>query len=86
MNRSHGKMHPARRASLIAALKAHAEVEEQARLDKYVQVAEASAAGMTVREIAEVFGIGSGTATRWKAAGESEQERRSAAETGDGAA
>lgn len=67
---------PERRQALAAELRMHQQLEDRATLDKYVHVSRAVDAGMTVRDIAEVFGIGSATATRWKAAGDRERERR----------
>jgi transposase len=51
-------------------------LEDRAALDKYVHVSRCFDAGMSVREIADVYGVSSSTATRWKDAGERERERR----------
>lgn len=67
---------PVRREAMIRELRIFGERERQAELDKLVYVAMAYHAGMTVRDIAEVFGVTSSTATRWKEAGERERRRR----------
>jgi hypothetical protein len=67
---------PERRQAIVDELRFHAQLEERARLDKYVRVSFAYDAGMTVRDLAAVFGISSGQATQWKAWGEQERTRR----------
>jgi hypothetical protein len=67
---------PERRRAIEDELRFHQQLEERARLDKYVRVSFAYDAGMTVRNLAAVFGISSGQATQWKAWGEQERERR----------
>jgi transposase len=74
--RAKPELTPERRQALEAELRLYAELEHRATLDKYVHVSRAFDAGMTVREIADVYGIGSGTATRWKEAGERERSHR----------
>jgi DNA invertase Pin-like site-specific DNA recombinase len=74
--RSTPDLSPARRQTLVAELRMHGELEDRASLDKYVHVSRAFDAGMTVRDIADVYGVSSSTATRWKEAGERERERR----------
>jgi transposase len=69
-------MTEARRRKLVGELRLYAELEEQATLDKYVHVALANAAGMSLRAIAEVYDVSRDTAQRWKDAGERERERR----------
>jgi len=66
------------RAALVAGLRALAEHERRATLDKYVMVANAYDAGMTVLEIATLFDVSGNTAHRWKDAGTLERERRAA--------
>jgi transposase len=70
-----------RRQALEAELRLYAEMEQRAALDKYVHVSRAFDAGMSVREIAEVYGIGHATAARWKDAGEREREKRRSGDT-----
>jgi transposase len=65
-----------RRLRLVAELRIHAQVEEQARLNKCVHISMAYDAGMTLAAIAEVYNISRDTAQRWKAEGERERERR----------
>lgn len=73
---------PERREAIAAELRFHAQLEERAKLDKYVRVSFAFDAGMTVRDIGAVFGISSATATHWKAWGEQERARRRLEDTG----
>lgn len=70
------KLTSARRAALETELRLLQLLEERAKLDKYVHVSMAFDAGMTVRDLADVFGTSSSTATTWKAQGEQERERR----------
>lgn len=69
------KLTPERREALRAELRLFEQLEQRATMDKYVHVAMANAAGMTLREIAEVYDISPDTAQRWKDAGERERER-----------
>ena len=69
---------PAARAGFEAELRLLAELEQRATLDKYVKVSEAYDAGMTVRDIGEVYAISADTATRWKDYGAIERARRAA--------
>ena len=71
---------PERRQAMESELRFLQELEDRAAMDKYVHVSRAFHAGMTVREIAVVFGVSSSTATRWKEAGEYERERRRSGE------
>jgi hypothetical protein len=70
------KLSPERRRVIEAELLFHQQLEERAALDKYVRVSFAYDSGMTVREIGAVFGVTSGTASRWKDWGEQERARR----------
>jgi transposase len=70
---------PEMRAILERDLAAAGERERQAALDKYVLVAAAYEAGMTVRDIAAVYDASSATATRWKQLGVKERARRQGA-------
>lgn len=67
---------PDRRQAIVDELRFHAQLEERAKLDKYVRVSFAYDSGMTVRDLAAVFGVSSATATQWKAWGEQERARR----------
>lgn len=67
---------PERRQALEAELRLLAELEARATMDKYVHVSRAYDAGMTTRDLGEIFEVASGTASRWKDAGERERERR----------
>lgn len=67
---------PEGRAMFERDLAAAVERERQASLDKYVLAAVAYRAGMTVRDLAAIFGVSSSTATEWKALGEEELRRR----------
>jgi hypothetical protein len=67
---------PERRQAMVDELRFHQQLEDRARLDKYVRASFAYDAGMTVRDLAAAFGITSGQATKWKAWGEQERERR----------
>lgn len=66
----------ARKRKLVAELAMLADLEAQATLDKHVHVAMAYEAGMTLREIAEVYRISPDTARAWKDTGERERSRR----------
>lgn len=79
--RAKPELTPERRQALAAELRMYEQLEQRATLDKYVHVSRCFDAGMTVRDIAEVYGIGSGTATRWKDAGERERDRRRSGDT-----
>jgi hypothetical protein len=67
---------PARRSALEAELIIFGELEEKAFLEKCVRVFFAYEIGMTVREIAAVYGVGVATVARWKELGERERARR----------
>lgn len=67
---------PERRQALEAELRLLADLESRATMDKYVHVSRAYDAGMTTRDLAQVFDVTSGTASRWKDAGERERQRR----------
>ncbi|MGN6126740.1 MAG: helix-turn-helix domain-containing protein [Humibacter sp.] len=67
---------PERRQAIADELRFHAQLEERAKLDKYVRASFAYDAGMTVRDLAAVFGISSAQAAQWKDWGEQERERR----------
>lgn len=82
--RARPALSPERRQAMIRELLIFAERERQAELDKLVYVSMAYDAGMTTREIADVYDIGSGTATRWKDAGERERQRRQRGEPAGG--
>jgi hypothetical protein len=73
---------PERRAALIDELRFHQQLEDRARLDKYVRASWAYDAGMTVRDLAAAFGITSGQATKWKAWGEQERARHRSEDPG----
>lgn len=72
---------PERRKALEVELRLLAALEARAALDKYVHVSRSFDAGMTVRDIADVYGVSSSTATRWKEAGEHERKRRRAGDS-----
>lgn len=74
--RSRPPLTTAAKRKLVMELAMLGELKEQAVLDIYVHVSRAYDAGMTVREIADVYGVTPTTATRWKDAGERERERR----------
>lgn len=65
-----------RRAALAAELTMYGQREERARLDKYVHVSRAFDAGMTLRDIAAVYCVSSGSIATWKELGEKERDRR----------
>jgi hypothetical protein len=73
---------PERRAALIDELRFLQQLEDRARLDKYVHTSRAYDAGMTVRDLAAASGITSGQATKWKAWGEQERARRRSEDPG----
>jgi hypothetical protein len=72
---------PERRQALEAELRLLADLESRATMDKYVHVSRAYDAGMTTRDLAQVFDVTSGTASRWKDAGERERQRRKAGDS-----
>lgn len=74
--RAKPELSPERREAMIRDLLMWAERERQAQLDKYNYVYMAVEAGMTTREIAEVYDVTSDTVSRWRRAGERERERR----------
>jgi transposase len=82
--RSTPDLPPSRRQALVAELRMHGELEARAALDKYVHVSRAFDAGMTVRDIADVYGVSSSTTTRWKVWGEQERARRRQGDTEPG--
>lgn len=65
-----------RRQALVAELRLFGSMEERAAMDKYVHIAMASEAGMSLRDIAEVYAVSQETARTWKAKGEQERARR----------
>lgn len=67
---------PGEHAALTAGLRALGEYERRAMLDKYVAIADAYDAGMTVEAIGAIFGKTGTTAQRWKNAGCEERRRR----------
>lgn len=67
---------PERRQALEAELRLLAAMEERAALDKYVHVSRCYDAGMSLGDVAAVYGVSRDTAMRWKDAGERERERR----------
>lgn len=73
----------AQRRKLIAELELYENLENQAKqdldqatLDKHVHMSRASEAGMSLRDIAEVYKISPDTAQRWARIGDAERERR----------
>lgn len=64
-----------RRQALAAELRLFGAMEARAAMDKYVHIAMASEAGMSLRDIAEVYDVSAETARSWKAKGEAERER-----------
>lgn len=74
--RTKPELSPERREAMIRDLLFWAERERQAQMDKFDYVYMAVEAGMTTREIAEVYGVTSDTVSRWRRAGERERDRR----------
>jgi len=75
-HRARPHLTPERRNALVTELRILHALKLRAERDMLVHVSRSYDAGMTVRDIAAAIDIDSGTATRWKAAGEKERERR----------
>lgn len=68
-----------RREAMLRELKTLKELEEQvkrqAEMDRKVHIAMCVAEGVTLREIAEVFGVSATAVGNWRADGDRERER-----------
>jgi hypothetical protein len=74
---------PERRAALVDELRFHQQLEDRARLDKYVRASWAYDAGMTVRDLAAVPSASVPVRQlKWKAWGEQERARRRSEDPG----